>query len=562
MKLRDYQQETKEKTYDYWGAKNGSSPLAVVPTGGGKTPIYNSMIGDMLAHSDARVLMLTHDKNLISQGAQSLMRFNPDFESEVGIYSAGLKSKSLKGRALFAGIQSIYQRAYDMDRVDVCFIDEAHLVPRNENTRYGKFISDLKVCNSHIKFCGLTATDYRLDSGRLHQGEGALFDGIAHEVSVSYLMDEGYLTTLQAKGGGANNIDLNGVKKRGGEYILADLAIAASDPELVYATVKDIVEQGQSQSRWLVFSSGIEHGVALRDQFRAHGVSSEMVSSKHSDSDEHLEAHKRGEFKCLVNVDKLTTGYDDPRIDLIALVRSTMSPGLMVQMLGRGTRLYDGDWGQLPTAGDRLEAIANSPKPFCQVLDYGHNIETHGFLDQIKPPAKSGGSGDGEAPSKECPSCQHIVPAGCRNCPECDHEFPPPQLNHGHKSYSGALLSSQVQNEWLDVNDVIYQKWSKQGKPDSVRVTYDCGLTKVSEWLCPDHGGFAASRYHARMPALKADAKTTADALNECHMWVKPSRICVRPDGKWHQIVQLDYTQKEKPIDDTPRYESWDEIPF
>jgi hypothetical protein len=48
------------------------------------------------------------------------------------------------------------------------------------------------------------------------------------------------------------------------------------------------------------------------------------------------------------------------------------------------------------------------------------------------------------------------------------------------------------------------------------------------------------------MPALKATATTTNDALEECENWIKPSRIKVRPDGKYHQIVQLDYSERKE----------------
>ena len=147
---------------------------------------------------------------------------------------------------------------------------------------------------------------------------------------------------------------------------------------------------------------------------------------------------------------------------------------------------------------------------------------------------------------KECPECNEMVFAGARNCHNCDHEFPPPELNHGHKSYGGAILSTQVQDEWIDVDDVMYERWKKEGKPDSIRVTYISGLTRISEWLCPDHGGYAASRYEARKPALKAKASNTDEALSESANWVIPSRIKVRPDGKYHQIMQLDYSGKKE----------------
>jgi len=100
--------------------------------------------------------------------------------------------------------------------------------------------------------------------------------------------------------------------------------------------------------------------------------------------------------------------------------------------------------------------------------------------------------------------------------------------------------------EWLAVDDVFYQRWEgKTGKRDTLRVTYDCGVLRVSEWLCPDHGGYAAERYKARLPSLGGQALTLDDAILEARDWVKPSRIRVKPDGKFHQIVQFDYTKKE-----------------
>jgi superfamily II DNA or RNA helicase len=65
---------------------------------------------------------------------------------------------------------------------------------------------------------GLTATPYRLDSGYLHEGKGAIFDGIAHDIPVAMLMDQGYLSPVISKGG-IKQINLEGVGKRGGEFI-------------------------------------------------------------------------------------------------------------------------------------------------------------------------------------------------------------------------------------------------------------------------------------------------------------------------------------------------------
>ena len=100
------------------------------------------------------------------------------------------------------------------------------------------------------------------------------------------------------------------------------------------------------------------------------------------------------------------------------------------------------------------------------------------------------------------------------------------------------------------MDSVSYRRHIKAGKPDSIRVTYSYGFfEEVSEWICPDHGGYAAGRYQARKSLLGADANTTDDALDEVRSWKKPSRIKVKPSShnpKYKEIVEFDYTQVEK----------------
>lgn len=527
IELRDYQKAAIDDTYGYWAKGKGDNPLIVAPTGAGKSLIIASLIQDACSYPGTRILMLTHVKELLQQNAEELLKLYP--QADIGFYSASIGQKRLDRQITFAGIQSVWKQAFNMvPAPDLVLVDEAHLIPKNSETRYGKFLADLKVANPKVKIIGLTATPYRLDSGLLTDGDAAIFDGISYDIPVSMLMERGYLAPLVSKPGKLK-IDLSQVKKRGGEYIEKDLAIAASDPELVRATVAEIVEYGRDRKSWLVFASGVAHADLLREEFLTNGVAAEAITGGDgkTDRDRKIADFKAGRTKCLINVNVLTAGFNAPAVDLVALVRATLSTSLYVQMCGRGTR----------TAPGKID---------CLVLDYGQNVATHGFFDQVRPPRKSGsGKGEGEAPVKECPSCEEFVAAGVRRCPNCDHEFPPPTLNHSHTAYSGAMMSSQVEAEWVDVEFATYQRHKKAGKPDSVKVTYNCGLTMVNEWLCPEHGGYAQSRYEARMQILGATAKTTADALIEApQRWKVPGRIKVKPSShnpKYMEIVQLDY---------------------
>ena len=524
--LRPYQREAVDALYQYWAEGKGEHPLIVAPTGAGKTAIIAQIIKDAMSFPDTRVLLLTHVKELLEQGADGLLRMYP--EADFGFYSAGIGQKRLDKPITFAGIQSIWQRAYDMvPPPDLILIDEAHMLPKNSETRYKRFIDDLMRCNPSVKVVGLTATPYRLDSGKLHEGKGAIFDGIAYDIDIAMLMEQGYLSPVIAMAT-ENNIDLTNVRKRGGEFVESDLAAAASDPELVRLTVEEIVERGADRKSWLIFASGVGHAEMIAEEIKTHGVTAEVVTGADGSKDraEKIEAFRRGETRALVNCNVLTTGFDVPTVDLVAIVRATESTGLYVQIVGRGTRLSEG-------------------KENCLVLDYGQNVERHGLIDKVKP-KKKGGDGDGEAPAKVCPDCETYVPTAVSVCPYCGHQFPPRELNHGAKAYSGAMVSTQVQAEWADVLSVRYERWKgKEGKPDTLRVTYEVGLNYVSEWLCPDHGGYAASKYLSRLPALGGVARTLDGALDECKTWNTPSRIKIMPDGKFYKIMQFDYKPKE-----------------
>jgi DNA repair protein RadD len=531
LQLRPYQQDAIDGLYSYWSDGRGDNPLIVAPTGAGKSLIIAKLIEDALGYPVTRILMLTHVKELIEQNAEELVGLLPGVD--LGFYSASLGQKRLDRQVTFAGIQSIWERAFDMvPAPDLVLIDEAHLVPKNTTTRYGKFLDDLRTCNPDVKVVGLTATPYRLDSGYLHKGKGAIFDGIAYDIPVGMLMDQGYLSPLVSKGAKAK-IDLTNVGMRGGEFIESQLATAASDPELVKATVAEIVQFGADRKSWLVFASGVDHAGMIKDEMAAHGIDAEVVTGADNKTDrrDKIGEFKSGRLRCLVNIGVLTAGFNHPATDLVAMVRATASAGLYVQMAGRGTRLAPG-------------------KDDCLLLDFGGNVERHGFIDAVRVKDKTQSSGKGEAPAKECPQCQAMVATGLRYC-TCGYKFPEPELNHGKNAYGGAVLSSQVVAEWVDVESVTYQRHKKEGKPDSIKVSYHCGLKVINEWLCPDHGGYAASRYRARMPALGAMAESTDAALAEApKVWTQPTRIKIKPradDPRFDEIVQLDYSEGRKP---------------
>lgn len=120
------------------------------------------------------------------------------------------------------------------------------------------------------------------------------------------------------------------------------------------------------------------------------------------------------------------------------------------------------------------------------MLDYGGNVLRHGCIDDVTVKAK--GEGTGEAPAKECPSCKTILHAAVRECPECGHIFErDPEGNLELNAYDGAVLSDQRKVQRVQVDRVSFKIHKKIGKPDSIKVTYHCGMAEYYEWLTPQH---------------------------------------------------------------------------
>ncbi|MCU0254783.1 MAG: DEAD/DEAH box helicase family protein, partial [Acidobacteria bacterium] len=197
LTLRPYQRQAIDAIYGYF-AENAGHPLVVIPTAGGKSLVMAAFIeGVLRAWPDQRILVVTHVRELIAQNHAELIGLWPG--APAGIFSAGLGRRDLRARILFAGIQSIHRRAWEVQQCDLVLIDEAHLIPGSSDTMYRRFLDTLGRINPQLKVIGFTATPYRLDSGMLHEGKGALFTDIAFEVSVRQLIDDGWLCPLVSK---------------------------------------------------------------------------------------------------------------------------------------------------------------------------------------------------------------------------------------------------------------------------------------------------------------------------------------------------------------------------
>jgi DNA repair protein RadD len=523
--LREYQQRAIDQLYAWFAAGNDGNPCLVLPTGAGKSHIVAALCkGILQEYPDQRILMLTHVKELIQQNAEKMRQHWPN--APMGIYSSGLRCKELGEPITFAGIQSVAKRAAEIGHVDIVIIDECHLVSHKDEGGYRTLLAALQAINPALRVVGLTATPYRLGHGLITDAP-ALFSALIEPVSIEELIFKGYLSKLRSKITKAK-LSTEGVHKRGGEYIESELQAAVDTNDKNQSIVSEVIRLAGDRKSWLFFCSGVDHARHVQEVLNAHGITSACVvgDTPAAERARILADFKAGKIKALTNANVLTTGFDHPSIDLIAMMRPTMSPGLYVQMAGRGLRIADG-------------------KTDCMVLDFAGVVDQHGPITAVKPPPKKGDK-VGEAPVKVCEKCQEIVHISCKICPACGAAFPEiekPALKLHNLDIMG------IEGVDLDVTAWQWRKHiSRASGKEMLAVTYYGALsdTPVTEYLTVMHDGYAGEKARRLLAVLAdqssatldysiADIQHHADVLNLANA---PAAIEYKSEGKFFTVMK------------------------
>lgn len=523
--LRDYQQRAIDMVYD-WMRQNDGNPCIVLPTGAGKSHIVAALCKDAVQEwPDTRILMLTHVKELIEQNAEKMRQHWPG--APMGIYSSGLRKKQLGEPITFAGIQSIRNKPNDVGTIDLVIIDECHLVSHRDEGGYRDFLALLKAKNEHMRVIGLTATPYRMGHGYITD-KPAIFDALIEPVDIHGLIANGFLATLRSKITTAK-LDVTGVHKRGGEYIESELQAAVNTTSLNHATVSEVIRLAGDRKAWLFFCAGVDHARDVAAVLRDFGISAACITGDTPSKEraEMIAAFKAGKLRALTNANVLTTGFDYPDIDLIAMLRPTMSPGLYVQMAGRGLRL-------------------KSHTDHCLVLDFAGVVEQHGPIVAVQPPKK--GSGAGEAPVKVCETCGEIVHISVMVCPACGTPFPlkePEPAVRRNDDIMGIQPDEMAVTAWQWRPHTSYTS----GK-EMALVTYYGAFSDqpVMEYLALTHDGYAGEKARRTLAIItkQCGAHVNSDDIGElCEIMNEakpPIELLYKKDGKFHRVIGRNWT--------------------
>lgn len=442
-RLRWYQQDLKQAANDAW-ADNGpeSAILAVLPTGGGKTVFFSSIIGDHVGAS----CTMAHRRELIAQISMAFARngirhriLAPDkiirqicnqhlLELGVCFYDAN-------ARAGVASVQSltpstIRDQKRWLEQVTLWVIDECHhgII----DTGWAKVLTLFP----RAKGLGVTATPIRADGKGLGVHASGLFHAMVVGPTMRELIDWGYLCDYRIVVA-ETHIDLAGVTiGKQGDYVLdrgkGKAAVRAS------GIVGNVVE---TYLKWtpgllgLCFTSDVETAEDMAAAFRARGVTAEAVDGKTDPDlrDAVMKRFKARQTMVLVNCELFGEGADIPGVEVVMLARKTMSFPLHAQQFGRGARLhiapdlmYQWDDFSVP---ERLAHIAASSKPRFWILDFAGNVLAPGLglpdakndwtLDDQERVSSSGPND--VIPNRAClnPECLSMYLASLPKCPHC-----------------------------------------------------------------------------------------------------------------------------------------------
>lgn len=331
MQLRWYQEQAVKSLFNYFYKSDGN-PIIVLPTGSGKSLVIAEIIKRMNENwPSERIMMCTHQKELIKQNYDELLRYYP--EADAGIYSAGLNKKQTDHKVIFCGVQSAYKKAMHLGEFALMLVDECHLINSNDTGIYRKFIADLQKINPAMKVVGLSATPYRTKTGIITEGDDAIFTDICFEVGVAQLIQEGFLCPIISKNS-VNRPDTSKLHIRAGEFIDKEMQDIFDVDAVVTGAVNEIAALAHDRKKIMVFCAGIEHAEHVTKELNAIGIKAECTHSKKSktENDQIIDNFRHGRIRAIVNVDCLTTGFNVKDVDCIAMLRSTMSPGLYYQV--------------------------------------------------------------------------------------------------------------------------------------------------------------------------------------------------------------------------------------
>lgn len=381
--------------------------LLELATGAGKSLIVAEIAKFFEKISDKKVLCLAPSQELVTQNREKYLSYgNP-----ASVYSASAGGKCLKHKVVFGSPLTVKNDLHKFVNFGAVIVDEAHGV----TPTLIEIIESMKDDNPNLRVLGLTATPYRMGQGYIYEidendkpvaveaTKDPYFKKLLYRVTADFLINHNppYLTepvTDVCDGYDTGNLVLSNNNK-----FTPDSVEKAFEGKgrLTSDIVADVVEKSINRKGVMLFASTIQHANEIMESLPKSSSSIVTGKTKPKERKSIVSRFKAKKIKYIVSVGALTTGFDAPHVDVVAILRATESPGLLQQIIGRGLRLDDG-------------------KVNCLALDYAGNIERHKLENGLFDPEIKSVYGGGELPlvQARCDVCNTVNEFSARKNPE------------------------------------------------------------------------------------------------------------------------------------------------
>ena len=566
--LRPYQKEAVEATLKHF-RRSRSPALIVLPTGAGKSLV----IAELARIAKGRVLVLAHVKELVEQNHDKFRAFG----LEAGIYSAGLEQKDSQNKVIFGSIQSVARADDDFFRdFSLLVIDECHRVSEEGDTQYAQVINKLYSASPQICVLGLTATPYRLDTGWIYQfnhrgflrtQEQRFFKKCLYELPLQRMIADGYLTPPVQIDAPVAAYDFSSLRLETGRHSFnqGELeAILKDQSRITPVIVQNIIELSRDRRGVLIFTSSVRHAGEIMNLLPPDCSALVIGETPGPDRDEVTRGFRERKIKFLVNVSVLTTGFDAPHVDVIAILRPTESIGLYQQIVGRGLRLFERKADCLvldytgvprdifsPQIADRRPSQDAVPvKVTCPKCS--HENDFWGLKDEDGQVVEHFGnkcSGALESPDsgeivpcgfryryRSCESCGAENDISAKRCQRCSNEFTDDETRLREAMATGEAHVMRPDTMTFE------KKIDRKGRERLEIRYYDLDAQHLSEVFFFDRPNdskvffYNFSRMHSRLPEKRLEIQSIDEALDARHHFRMPLYVIARKEQKYWKI--------------------------
>lgn len=310
------------------GAKTA---LIVMASGLGKTVTVAFDMLRWLSERGGRILYLCHQNDILAQARTT-------FEAILGSsytygYYNGYEKDIHRVTCLFASFQTMegHNGQFKPDEFDYIVVDESH------HTGAATYLSVIRYFTPKF-LLGATATPDRYDGRNIRQVYGdevfylpleeALVRGLLSPIDYRLLTDEIQLDGILETPVGKLSI----------KYLNSKIFVPKRDEEIARIVAEHAKEF--AEPKIIYFANTIPHcdhlASVIPESFAIHS----KVHAK--ERLVRLELFRQGAINAVLTVDCFNEGIDIPQANVIVFLRSTASPTIFLQQLGRGLRRVQG----------------------------------------------------------------------------------------------------------------------------------------------------------------------------------------------------------------------------